>query len=995
LSGDARRGSREIFEEALDLASEQRETFVRDACGDDPGLLREVTSLLQAYGRADEFLDPSSVGEALDEIVSSEPEPLVGRTVGRYRILNLIDRGGMGAVYRAEQERPRRKVALKLIDRVFASPEILRRFKIEAEVLGRLQHPSIAQILEAGSTDTDAGSRPFFAMELVEGPPLNEYVEKNRLSIRERLVLMIRICHGAQHAHRNGVIHRDLKPANILVTQEGIPKILDFGVARVTDPELRSTASQTVQGTVMGTLPYMSPEQLRGNPDEVDTRSDVYALGVICYEMLTGRLPRDLKDLPLAEAVRVVTEQDPHPLESPGQNFPTDLRTIVAKALEGDPDRRYGSASEFAADLERFLDDQPIAARPASGFYHVKKMMTRHKLATALVAALVVVSTAFGIVMGLQAKRIGDERDRAELEANTASQVSEYLQELFVASDPWKSLGADLTARDLLDRGREKIDEELADQPELRTRLLLILGKTYQNLGEYEPAGEMLTKAVELARESVDEDPTELVETLHALAWWHRGHGNLDQAVALSREAVAISEKQFGSESEEAATALSYLGATLRDSKKPEEALATMERSLAIRERILGLDHVDVGWSLYHLGWLLHGEQNHTEANLVYERACEILERSFGPDHPENAVCLADWSKVLASMKELAPAREKLERSLEIRRSIFPDGHPEVADGLTDLGYLHWQAGDFTAAAEQYLAAWEMRRDNLGPEHRTTLEALQSLSMAREREGRIDEADQLSQDRVALARTNHVDGPELLLRALYARSSFFVRQHRVEDAKFVLREMLAIVTNMAEPDPRKAASVRFSLVSLLTEPGEAEEALELLLEVSRILSENQRLRYPPRRSVEYYSGRALLMLGRNEEAGPRLDQAMELQEAEFGSEHWSVASTHWLIGLCRWRSGDAEAGQESMRRASEIFLAVEGESSSMYRFTRSLLLASDGQVEAAERELRVAQEAGLEPWKAALHLRLHPRSSEPAFRRLSAVAVTNLELSGD
>lgn len=353
MSQDAPRGGREIFEHALDLSPEEREAFVQDACGDDPDLFREVTSLLGAYGRADEFLDPSSVGEALDQIVSGQPEPLVGRTIGRYRILDLIDRGGMGAVYRAEQERPRRKVALKLIDRVFASPEILRRFKIESEVLGRLQHPSIAQILEAGSTDTDVGSRPFFAMELVEGPPLNEYVERNRLSVRERLELMIRICQGAQHAHRNGVIHRDLKPGNILVTQDGIPKILDFGVARVTDPDLRSTASQTVQGTVMGTLPYMSPEQLRGNPDEVDTRSDVYALGVVCYELLTGRLPRELKDLPLAEAVRVVTESEPRPLESPDRTFPTDLRTIVAKALEGDPERRYGSASEFAADLQR------------------------------------------------------------------------------------------------------------------------------------------------------------------------------------------------------------------------------------------------------------------------------------------------------------------------------------------------------------------------------------------------------------------------------------------------------------------------------------------------------------------------------------------------------------------------------------------------------------------------------------------------------------------
>ena len=990
MSRDAPRGGREIFEQALDLSLEEREAFVQDACGDDPDLFREVMSLLGAYGRADEFLDPSSVGEALDQIVSGQPEPLVGRTIGRYRILDLIDRGGMGAVYRAEQERPRRKVALKLIDRVFASPEILRRFKIESEVLGRLQHPSIAQILEAGSTDTDVGSRPFFAMELVEGPPLNEYVERNRLSVRERLELMIRICHGAQHAHRNGVIHRDLKPANILVTQEGIPKILDFGVARVTDPELRSTASQTVQGTVMGTLPYMSPEQLRGNPDEVDTRSDVYALGVVCYELLTGRLPRDLTDLPLAEAVRVVTESDPRPLESPDRTFPTDLRTIVAKALEGDPDRRYGSASEFAADLQRYLDDQPIAARPASGFYHVKKMMTRHKLATALVAALVVTSAAFGIVMGLQAQRISEERDRAELEADTARQVSDYLQDLFVASDPWKSQDADLTARDLLDRGREKIDEELADQPELRTRLLLILGNTYRGLGERESSGEMLENAVELARESADEDPATMVETLHALAWWHRDYGTLERAVALCRESLAISEEDFGPESEEVATDLGYLGAFLRDLGRVEEAQAVLERSLAVRERILGPDHVDVGWSLYHLGWLRLGMEDYTEANLVYERACEILERSFGPDDPNTATCLADWSKNLASLKEFGPAREKLERSLEIRQRVFPEGHPEVANGLTDLGFLLWQMGDLEGAGEQYLAAWEMRRDHLGPAHRETLKAQHNLALVREREGKPDEAEQLIRERVDLARTNHGDRSELLSRALYAHSSFFVRQRRAEEAKSVLRELLVVVAPVAEADPRKVASVSFSLASLLTEPGEAEEALELLSKISDVLSNNQELRYPPRAGVDYYTGRALLMLGRNEEAGDRLDQALTAHESELGTEHLAVGTTHWLIGLCRWRSGDPEAGQESLQHASRVFLAVEGENGLMYRFARSQFLAGEGQVDAAEQELRAALAAGIQPWKAALHLRLHPRSNEPAFQRLAQVAAENV-----
>jgi len=985
LSGEGRRSIREIFEEALDVPPDRRESFVRDASGGDPETLREVNSLLQAHGRAGEFLDPSSVSEALGEIASDEEDPLVGRTIGRYRILNLIDRGGMGAVYRAEQDRPRRKVAIKLIDRIFASPEILRRFEIEAEVLGRLQHPSIAQILEAGSTGTDAGSRPFFAMELVEGPPLNEYAERNRLSVRDRLVLMIRICHAVQHAHRNGVIHRDLKPANILVTEEGVPKILDFGVARVTDPEWRSTASLTVQGTVMGTLPYMSPEQLRGNPEEVDTRADVYALGVVCYELLTGRLPRDLKELSFAEAVRIVTEKDPLPLEAPGKTFPTDLRTIVAKALESDQDRRYGSASELAADLERYLDDQPIAARPVSGFYQAKKMMVRHKLATALIGALIVVSAVFGVVMGLQTRRIAEERDRAELEADTAKQVSDYLQDLFVAPDPWRAQGADLTARDLLDRGREKIDGELTGQQELRARLLLILGSTYLGLGEHVTAGEMLEEAVELARKSGEKDPSALAETLRTYSWWQRAHGSMERAIHLCREALAVSEEHFGPDSKETATDLAHLGAVLRDAGSTGEALPALERSLAIRESVLGPDHVDVGHVLYHLAWLVHKNERDAEAILMYERACDILERSYGPDHAQTATCLADWSKILMILKEFGPAREKLERSIAIRNRVFTEGHPEVANALTDLGFLHWQTGNLEGAAEQYLAAWEMRRRHLGPADRSTLEALRNLAMVREREGRVDEAEQLIREGVKLARAHHGERSDLLMRTLYARSSFFVRQNRMEDAKSDLRELVATYPAVAGPDLHKAVSARFTLASALTEPGEAKEALDLLLVISDALSSNPNLGYPKRRGVDHYRGRALLMLGRNEEAEHRLNEAMAAQESEFGPEHFSTASTHWLIGLCRWRSGDPEEGMEAMQQASRIFLAVEGENSFTYRFTRSQLLACEGKVEEAEVELRTALSAGLEPWKAALHLRLHPLSNEPAFRRLARI----------
>ncbi|MBD3868597.1 MAG: serine/threonine protein kinase [Acidobacteria bacterium] len=977
---------REIFEQTLDLPPEQRPAFLDEACAGDTALRAKVQALLDAHEESGDFLSPGSIGAALGDIVTGEEDTLVGRTIGRYRILSLIDRGGMGAVYRAEQDRPRRQVAVKLIDRVFASEELLRRFEFEAEVLGRLQHPSIAQILEAGSTAMGGGNRPYFAMELVEGLPLDEYASEHQLSTRDRLVLMIRLCEAVQHAHRSGVIHRDLKPANILVTADGVPKILDFGVARVNDPDMKSGAAPTADGTVIGTLPYMSPEQLRGTPGDVDTRSDVYALGVVCYELLTGNLPRVLKGLSLVEAAAAASDRTALPLEAPGQTFPMDLKTIVAKSLEGDPDRRYGSASEFAGDLRRFLDHQPIAARPASGFYQVRKLMSRHRLATGLLAALIGVLAVFGIVMGVQANRIAEERDRAELEAGTARQVSEYLQDLFVAPDPWSSAGSDLSARELLDRGREKIDQELDGQPELKTRMLTILGRTYHGLGDQEISGELLEEALEL---SAADNTVGRMEALRALSRWHRSEGSNDQAIDTARQALALSESEYGPDSTEAATDLVYLGSALRDSGRHEEAGPYLERSAAIREQVLGPDHLALGWSLYHLGWLRHKEERDEDADALYRRACSIMDKNLGSDNPTYAVCLGDWAKVLATIGELEPAREKLEQSLAIRNTVFPEGHPETANGVTDLGYLLWRMGDIPAAAEQYETAYRMRLALFGESHPVTLESMMSMALVHERQNRPDEADRVARERMELAR--QYDGPDgpVFIKGLYGYGSLLVRIGRFNQARAIHRELVAVLP-IDTGDARRAAGIRYSLVSLLVGPGDAEEALRLIDEIETALSDRPELQYPPKAGVAFYAGRALMELNRDQEARTRLEAALETQLAETGEDHRRVADSSWLLGMCRWRLGDREAGLTAMNRAAGIYQRIQGEDGLEYNLFQAQLLAGDGKANEAETALAKAVTAGLSSWKVELHLRLHPLGSDPAFRRLKEVVAQRL-----
>jgi predicted Ser/Thr protein kinase len=331
--------------------------------------------------------------------------------IGRYRVLRLVGEGGMGVVYEAQQDHPRRTVALKVIKPGLVSPELVRRFDQESHALGRLQHPGIAQIYEAGMADTGFGPQPYFAMEFIHGANVTEYAEKHQLKTRQRLEILVKIADAVQHAHQRGLIHRDLKPANILIDESGQPKVLDFGVARATDSDAKAT-SLTDVGQLVGTLAYMSPEQVLADPLGLDTRSDVYALGVILYELLAGRLPYTVSEK-LHEAIHSIREEDPSKLSAVSRSYRGDIETIVAKALEKDKTRRYGSAAEFAADITRYLKDEPIVARPPSAGYQLRKFARRHTAFVAGVAAVFVVLVAGTVVSTWQAQEARRERDHA------------------------------------------------------------------------------------------------------------------------------------------------------------------------------------------------------------------------------------------------------------------------------------------------------------------------------------------------------------------------------------------------------------------------------------------------------------------------------------------------------------------------------------------------------------------------------------------------------
>ncbi len=436
---DSNRYSRvhEIFTEAFSLEGPEQAAYLDEACAGDPELRTEVDSLLD-FGRqgiedpnpfSDERIEVSR--EKLEEVARKTLSPGSDRQahqqstwaperIGPYRILERIGMGGMGVVYEAEQESPRRKVALKVLHPLFATETMLRRFRQESEMLGRLQHPSIAQVFEAGTFDLGRGAQPYFAMELVEGTDLRTYCEREGLGRDQRLELLARICDAVQHAHEKGIIHRDLKPDNILITPDGNPKVLDFGIARSTESSTVLETMVTATGELMGTLAYMAPEQLLGEHEVIGPEADVYALGVIAFELVTRRLPHDLSGLPLSSAIRTLCENDAPRLSRIERKLRGDVETIVGKALEKEPRRRYSSAAALAADIRRYLGGHPIAAKAPSGFYRARKFAVRNRV---LVSASVVLFFAATIstFLAIQAAR---DRDAANLRAYRLSMIA-------------------------------------------------------------------------------------------------------------------------------------------------------------------------------------------------------------------------------------------------------------------------------------------------------------------------------------------------------------------------------------------------------------------------------------------------------------------------------------------------------------------------------------------------------------------------------------------
>ncbi len=671
-------------------------------------------------------------------------------TIGNYRVLRTLGEGGMGVVYEAEQLRPvRRRVALKVIRTGLDSDDVRLRFESERQALALMDHPAIAHVYDAGVT---AEGRPFFAMELVDGVPITTYCDRERLDLGERLRLFTRACEGVQHAHQKGIIHRDLKPSNVLVAGSGherAVKIIDFGVAKATTERLTDRTFLTEMGQLVGTPQYMSPEQADLRGLDIDTRTDVYLLGTLLHELLTGCLPFDpkmLEERGLTEYRRHVVEVDPLPpsarmaaLDGPTAREIARLRStepaaltralrgdldwITIKALEKDRVQRYASASELAADVGRHLRNEPVAASPPSGLYQLRKFARRHRIGVSFAAVLFVLLGGFAVTMAVYASALARARDqarqeseRANLEAQSALEVADYLAELFGSSDPSRALGATVTARQILDRGRDRI-KQLSDQPLVQARMMQTMGEVYTNAGLLDDARALLEDALRIRVERLGPTHLDVAEAQDSLAGLLVLLGEFARARGLYESALATRETLLGPEHPRVATSLTFLGSLLATIGQGDEAARLHERALAIREKTLPKDHPDLALSLANRAAHLEQAGEYAAARPLYERALDIWRRVLAPNHPRVSQTLERLGHVAEALGDLAAAVEWQEQALELRRAVYGEDHTQVARSLLSLAILRARMGDTRRAEALYAQASRIYEGAQGPDN--------------------------------------------------------------------------------------------------------------------------------------------------------------------------------------------------------------------------------------------------------------------------------------
>jgi serine/threonine-protein kinase len=865
----------ELFARALDVDPADRPGFLGAACQGDAELLRAVSALLDQHRAAAHIIGDSALEfdpDLLSELEAADAADHLLHDaqlrVGPYRIVREIGRGGMGAVYLAERADGEfeKEVALKLVKRGMDTDEILARFRHERRILASLEHPSIARLYDGGVSDD---GRPYIVMELVEGEPITSYCDRHRLSVDDRIALFQMVCGAVQYAHQKLVVHRDIKPSNILVGEDGIPKLLDFGIAKLlADEDLSSP--RTRPGMRMLTPEFAAPEQLRGDPPSA--ASDVYALGAVLFELLAGRRAlgsiapgaREAEVGPgmvSVAATHPATERwgrggitaaggDPSPSQIAWNRSTTperlrrslagDIDTLVLHALAPDPERRYGSTQQLLDDLERYRTGMPIHARPPTARYLAMKFVRRHR--SALAASLVVLLTLVGGLAGIlvQSRRAATERDAARQAQDASEQIASFLIDLFDSADP---LGIrpertdTMLVRELVDRGAARVESELVAQPALRAEMLTVLGRVYSNLGAYASAESMLEAAVAASEASAPgrSNPIQLA----LLAGAAKSQGHYARADSLLSEVIAIYAAGGSAADTLYVESLSERGLLLTNLGRYDEAQVFHDRALEqlrLRPDLPPYLHARARGNLA----ILHYEiGDYPEAERGFRETLELEQSYLAPDHPRLAASLNNVASSLHYQGRYEDAEPLYLKALEIGRPGLGDEHAEVGNYFQNLATLYDDQERYAEAEDLYRLSIRAHEATLGRDNPTTAMVLRNFALNRRSVGALAEAESLLRE--ALAYIEASLGREHLYSAVTgaALGRVLTELNSLDEASDYVVASLALLEDLLPPEHHLVAVSRSDLGAHHLARGNYAEAEPLLLESYGALAEDR------------------------------------------------------------------------------------------------------------------------------------------------------------
>ncbi|MDJ0838813.1 MAG: serine/threonine-protein kinase [Acidobacteriota bacterium] len=877
-----------LLDRVMDLPNGERTAFLDEACAGDPELRRELESLIEADAGAGEFLE--------DPCDLIEPSPLrEGMSIGTYKLEGLIDHGGMGQVWEVSRDDQAydRRMALKLV-RWGWNRELLQRFRMERRILAGLEHPYIARLYDVGTTGE---GQPYLVMEYVDGLPIDRWCDQHQLSIEDRLTLFRKVCEAVHYAHQNLLVHRDLKPDNILITRDGTPKLLDFGIAKPLRPGEYGEETQITQNGMRLMSPgYASPEQVSGR--KVTTASDTYSLGVILYELISGRRPFLPEEMLPGAVERAVLESEPTRPSSAvfrpaGTDAPSaeevgtargtgagelrrrlrgDLDNIVAKAMHRNTAERYSSVAEFSEDLQRHLNNMPVTARGASFSYVAARFVRRHRVAVGMVTLLVLLAGGFTLTIVRQAKRVALERDKAQ-------SVSRFMTEMFEATNPDQTPGSTLTARQLLDRGARRIESELADQPAARAEVAYTMGSVYYNMGLNQEAYDLFQQSLTLRRGLYGENHVDVADCLNALALTSSARGEVEPARDFYEQALAIRKKVLGPRHHLVATILRNQVYLLWDMGTREKVLPMMEEvvsiyretypeghrdlarmindlaianlklgnpdraeplineALAMQRKILGTRHPDMADTLSHQGNLLREQGRFQEAEAAFREAVSIRQEFMGSNHPRVVTVQAHLAACLADLKRFDEAESLMRQVLAFKRRQFGDQHNQTASHLKQLAHILLRREKIEEALPVMEEALAIQTKILGPDHMAV--GIDGMALAAEyhKVGQWERAEHHYKLTREIAAKQPPDSPGRGISAI-AYAQFLTDRGDLETAESLLRRGLKDLLRTLPNHPRVLLG-EINLGLIMADTNRFEEAEPLLVKAMKQLENKQ------------------------------------------------------------------------------------------------------------------------------------------------------------